>query len=391
MAGADPARAVRRTLGAGDHPGFVIAIGKAARAMASGVGTSGVGRSGVPARHLVIDADAGDHPVPGPRSLQAAQELERFVNRVSHGEPVLLLLSGGASSLIAAPTAGVSQDDLARLFTLLLGAGLDIHDMNRIRKRWSRFAAGRLAIAVHRAGAGDLRVLALSDVSGDRPESIGSGPVTPDPGSASELVALLQRARLWDRLPESLRRNVPETPKADDPGFDRISYTVVANTDTAVTHAASAAAGLGLRVERGAELAGDAAERGVAIAKQAARLAVGSCLVLGGETTVRLDYTSGLGGRCQELALAATLELERLKSRDITLLAAGTDGRDGPTDAAGAVIDSGSAATIRAFGFEPLRFLQEHNAYPALDAIGALLRTGPTGTNVRDLVIALRM
>jgi hydroxypyruvate reductase len=340
---------------------------------------------------LVLDGESGDHPVPGPRSLQAAEELERFIARIPRGDPVLILLSGGTSSLIAAPTDGVSQEDLARLYTILLRSGLDIHQVNRVRKRWSRFGAGRLAVALEQAGAGDIRVLAMSDVSGDRPESIGSGPVTPDPGTAEEIVELMQRAKLWTQVPDSLKQSIPDTPKPGDSAFERVSYTVVADNGIAMEAAAKAAADLGLRVIRGDALAGDATDRGGAVVRLAARLASRSCLILGGETTIRLEYASGLGGRCQQLALAAALELVRRKRRDLTILAGGTDGGDGPTDAAGAVIDSTTAGKIRAAGHDPLRFLQEHNAYPALDAVGALIRTGPTGTNVGDLVVALRM
>jgi len=379
IAAADPALAMRRSLGNLPAPAVVIALGKAAKGMASAAGTS--------RRSLIIDGEVGDHPVPGARSAKAAEALQAFLTAIRPDERVLLLLSGGTSSLVAAPVDGISQDDLARLYTLLLSSGLDIHQVNMVRKRWSRWAAGRLAAALRVA----TEVLALSDVSGDRFDSIASGPCFPDSSTAAEIVALLKREKLWDRIPDSMRRVIPETLKPGDPVFQHVTHRIVANNRSALDAAISSAGAMGYRVDQGDELRGDAAEAGRTIAQRVSRLAPNSCLVLGGETTVRLERHSGLGGRCQELALAAAIELERLGSHGVTILAAGTDGRDGPTDAAGAIIDSSSASRIRAAGLDPLRHLHEHDSYPALNSVGSLLRTGPTGTNVRDVVVAIRM
>lgn len=399
VAGADPAACVRRALDPAHfkgQPTFVVGLGKAAGTMTSAaLEILDVGTSGLRAR-LVIDTESGDHPVPGERSYQAAKTLETFLTGIHPGDQILLLLSGGTSSLIAAPVDGISRQDLTRLFELLLESGLDIHQTNLVRKRFSRWGAGRLA---QRVTGAHVQVLAISDVSGDRLESIGSGPCMPDPARAGAVIALLERSQLWSQVPASIRTALEkthegkrrETPKPGDPAFERVTHTVVANNHTALDAAALEASRAGIGVERGPELSGDASDAGRTIALAVRTLAPSSCLLLGGETTVTLAAGSGRGGRCQELALAAALELERLGVHEVTILAAGTDGRDGPTDAAGAVVDSTTAERIRAAGRDPNRHLQEHDTYPALDSVNALVKTGLTGTNVRDVVIAIRI
>lgn len=345
---------------------------------------------------LIIDEESGDHPLPGPRSEKASNELEAFLSQIKPGDSVLVLLSGGTSSLIASPVNGIPPEDLVKLFQLLLASGLDIHQMNLIRKRFCRWGAGRLAERI--AGA-SVQVLAMSDVSGDRLESIGSGPCVPDPSTAEEVVALLQKTRQWARIPPVFKAYLddvqggrrPETPKPGNPAFDLVTHQIVAGNQTALEAAIQEARKHELRAEIGPEFAGPAVEAGRRLVQAAARLTPSSCLLFGGETTVVLPGDSGRGGRCQEVALSAALELERRGQRGITLLVAGTDGRDGPTDVAGAVVDPETVKRIRLAGLDPIRHLTAHDAYPALDAAGCLVRTGPTGTNVRDVVVAIRM
>lgn len=384
LAGVDPGACVRAALDPEEYSNrrtFIVALGKAAEPMA------GAALESVVAPALVIDPTTGDHPIPGERSAHAAARLESFLAPVQPGDRVLILLSGGTSSLIAAPVDGIPQSDLTTLFQLLLGSGLDIHAMNLVRKRFCRWGAGRLATRVTGAF---VRVLAISDVSGDRVESIGSGPCAPDSSTAADVQSLLKEHGLWNRIPESMKRSMPETPKPGDPAFDRVSHTIIANNQSALESAARCAGTLGLLIEVGPELCGEAADMGTSIARLTHRLPSRSCLLLGGETTVVLGETFGRGGRCQELALAAGLEFERLVAHDVTLLAAGTDGRDGPTDAAGAVVDGTTASRIRAAGLDPHQYLQQHNSYSALDSANALLRTGSTRTNVQDVVVAIR-
>jgi len=343
---------------------------------------------------------AGDHPEPGPASLAAAGALERTVKRIPKTDEVWLLLSGGTSSLIAAPEPGLSPADLTSIYSLLLGSGLDITAMNRIRKRFSRWGGGKLARALAPA---KVRGYVVSDVIGDDLASIGSGPCVPDPTNAGEIREQLEQAGIWPRLPESGRSLVlsveagerPETPKPGDNAFAGVSLEVIASNRLALEAAANRARELGLTaVVASHPISGEAAPAGEWLARslldRCARRGTPPdtrlCMIWGGETTVTLGEKVGLGGRCQELALAAAGAL-RGASEGIALLAAGTDGRDGPTDAAGAIVDGRTWQAAEASGRKPAQDLAEHNSYPALRAAGALLRPGLTGTNVMDLVI----
>jgi glycerate 2-kinase len=397
---------------------WIVALGKAALPMAEAavahlrrIGREPAGGlivppAEAPSPHPAISVAPGDHPEPGPRSLAAAEALGAVNRRIGPDDEVWVLLSGGTTSLLGAPVEGVSPADLTTLYALLLGSGLDIAAMNRVRKRFSRWGGGRLARALAPA---QVRVYIVSDVIGDDLASIGSGPCVPDPSTAAEVRHLLQSAGLWDRVPASARGVIaateegktPETPKPGDPAFARVTLELIASNRLAVEAAANRAAELGLApVVMETPLAGEASTAGASVAarllqhcaesgipqREAGR---GHCLILGGETTVTLgEGATGLGGRCQELALAAARVLAGAPS-GIALLAAGTDGRDGPTDAAGAIVDGTTWNAITAAGRDPARDLAAHDAYRALDAAGVLLRPGLTGTNVMDVVIGM--
>jgi hydroxypyruvate reductase len=273
--------------------------------------------------------------------------------------------------------------------------------MNRIRKRFSRWGGGKLARAL---APSRVRVYVVSDVIGDDLASIGSGPCVPDPTTASELRLTLQKADLWRRLPRSAQTlllstesgKTPETPKPADQAFAGVTLELVVSNRLALEAAARRAAELGLAPEVvDTPIAGEASEAGASVAAKllynCARSAIPqpSCIIWGGETTVTLGSgPTGLGGRSQELALAAARALEGA-APGTALLAAGTDGRDGPTDAAGAIIDGATWRSIIHAGRDPAMDLATHDAYHALDAAGALLRPGLTGTNVMDLVIGI--
>jgi glycerate 2-kinase len=355
--------------------------------------------------HARVDLARGDHPEPGPGSLAAAEAVGATARRVGPSDEVWVLLSGGTTSLVGAPEPGVTPAELTAIYTLLLGSGLDITAINRIRKRFSRWGGGKLARALAPAR---VRVYIVSDVIGDDLASIGSGPCVPDPTTAADVRALLEGAALWSRIPESARKVVsstvsgetPETPKPGDQAFARVTFELIASNRLALEAAAKRAAELGLapRVVE-TPLAGEASTAGASVAasllNNCVRLSIPqpsrspACLIWGGETTVTLgENPTGLGGRSQELALAAARRLEGA-SNGIALLAAGTDGRDGPTDAAGAVVDGATWKRIQTRGRDPARDLAAHDAYPALDAVGALLRPGLTGTNVMDIVIGV--
>jgi glycerate-2-kinase len=418
---------------------WVFAIGKAAPVMATAAisflqrslheiaGGIIVAPEAEPSPHPTLIVVPGDHPVPGVRSFTAAQRLGDLCTGLRPNDAIIILLSGGATSLIAAPARGIAEGDLTALFELLLGAGLPISEMNAVRRRFTRWGGGRLALALAPRAA---HCLALSDVVGDDLPTIGSGPCVPDPVNAREVARILEQAGLTRRLPTSIRDFisgstrgvVPETLKPNHPAFAHVTARVIANNRAALDGATVRAFELGLpaRIVT-APLTGDAAARGEELARSLLALREMTprgerrCLVWGGETTVKLgkpltvgarrgtsaNASNGalavaqaempLGGRCQEFALAAARVLSAAgeHAAGITLLAAGTDGRDGPTDAGGAVIDAKTWAAIRTAGINPDDALATHSSYAALDAANALLKPGPTGTNVMDIVIGL--
>lgn len=406
--GVEPRHALTRALALTPPPERVrlLAFGKAAYAMTAAA-VQHLERLDIPVSGgVVITSDSGaspdprlrrlvgDHPLPGAQSEVAAGALAEAIRPADPREETWLLLSGGTTSLIGAPVAGMSSMEYRLLMQALGRAGMPIGDLNRARKRFSRWGGGRLAAALH---SGRTRVFSMSDVPGDRPEDIGSGPCAPDPTTASEVADLLRRAntdipdlafRWLDRV---VRGDLPETPKPGDRVFDAVSTRVIGSNAVAREQAADRARALGyVAVVDGDLVTGEAAEAGRRIAARALALRAGTVWIGGGETTVMLGPDHGVGGRCQELALAAARVLEPSAGRPpVVVLAAGTDGRDGPTDAGGAVVHAGTWAAVRAGGLDPERSLARHDAYPALRAAGALLRPGLTGTNVMDVMIVV--
>lgn len=385
----------------------VIAIGKAAAAMAA-AGAAWIEASGreLAGGIVVSTADAiprtalagvravpGDHPAPGERSVRAASAIADAARLVKAQDSVLVLLSGGASSLAAAPVPGITLGDLAALNATLLASGLDIAAVNRVRKRFLQWGAGRLAQALAPA---DVRCLIASDVIGDDLAAIGSGPCAPDDTSADDVAAMLRAAPIEGRVPSAILQLLADTsagrradtPRRDDPAFAGVHSEVVVRNAIALAGAAQRAAALGLAAEVVATpLAGEAATAGAALGRALDGGEPGRCRIRGGETTVSLGTSPGTGGRCQELALAAAREMAGRTGT--ALLAAGTDGRDGPTDAAGAVVDGGTWERIGVAGRDAALDLRRHDAFPALAAAGAGIPRRPTGTNVADIVITL--
>jgi glycerate 2-kinase len=359
----------------------------------------------------------GDHPEPGPGSFRAAELLQAAVARIEPEDEVWVLLSGGATSLLAAPVPPLSPQSLTELYRLLLGSGLDITAMNRVRKRFSLWGGGRLAAALAPAR---VKNFTISDVIGDDLAAIGSGPCVPDSSTAAEVRALLTSAGLWERVPDPCRQlllavergETPETPKPEHPAFKTTQAVLVASNRLALEAACAKARTFGLSAHLiDAALAGEAADAGARVAAylltddgenrpgaQGRGLNKDAICIWGGETTVNLGPHPGRGGRAQEMALAAARELSsggqgrsggQDRRKEATLLVAGTDGRDGPTDAAGAIVDGDSWEAIRSAGRDPARDLATHNAYDSLASAGALFKTGMTGTNVMDVVIGL--
>ena len=337
------------------------------------------------------------HPIPDQSGLEGTAEIIRRLSAASEQDLIVCAFSGGASALLPAPAPPLDLSQKQLTTQLLLECGAEIGEINSIRKHLSRSKGGGLARAAYPA---TLVSLILSDVVGDRLDVIASGPTVPDDSRFADCLAVVDRYGLASRLPgpawQYLKDGAavlrPETPKAGDPIFARVQNVVVGNNHMALLAARDQAAALGFRaLMLTSALQGEAQEVGrmlAALGKAVSCPPVASpiCLLAGGETTVTLEG-QGKGGRNQELALAAALALEG--SSRISLLSAGTDGTDGPTDAAGAFADGATCRRARALGLDPGDFLARHDSYHFFASLGDLLITGPTQTNVMDIICLL--
>ncbi len=335
------------------------------------------------------------HPVPDARSAEAGRAALALAARTAPDEVLVVLLSGGASALLSAPLPGLTLAELAALTEALLRAGAPIDELNTVRKHLTAVSGGRLARA---SRAQRTCVLAISDVPGDAPELLASGPCAADPSRFADALAVLEARGLgrsvppavWAALREGAAGRREESVAPGDPALARVDTSWLATLDDALGAVRGAARERGLhavplpgRVEGEARVAG---RRLVALGRALRSPGGVGAVVLvgGGETTVTVRGP-GRGGRCQELALSAALALE--VRRGIALLAAGTDGTDGPTEAAGAYADGGTAARGRARGIDPQAALDRNDAHAFFAAEGGLVVTGPTGTNVTDLYL----
>lgn len=346
----------------------------------------------LPLQHIEL-LEAG-HPVPDQHSVEASRRFLEIAATAGSPDLVILLLSGGASSLLADVPEGSTLEDVQQLFTLLLKSGANIHEMNIVRKHLSKIKGGWLAQNIYPA---TLCSLVLSDVVGDDLSVIGSGPAVPDPSTFADTIAILEKYRLLAVIPYSLRQylhdgmagTVPDTPKAGDAVFAQVHHYLTGTNHIALEAAADKARRLGYHTQAlAADTTGDAhtvAEMLVAAARQYQGPRPG-CLLMGGETTVQVTG-NGKGGRNQQLALAAAIALDG--QTGITLLSAGTDGTDGPTNAAGAIVDADTLKKAADLQLDPQQFLQQQDAWTFFSKAGGLLITGPTQTNVMDLMIVL--
>jgi glycerate 2-kinase len=418
IAAADPDPAIRRllrvdgdTLIAGDDQYrlndfdhvTVVGAGKASAGMAATVGAAlGDRVSGgfvvvkdghrQPAGRVEVVEAA--HPVPDERGARAAARIHALLKSAGARDLVIAVLSGGGSALLPAPAAGISLAELGQTTNRLLRAGATINQLNAVRKHLSLVQGGRLAVA---AAPATVLVLAVSDVLGNPLDVIASGPFAPDPSSFEDALAVLAGFDLLDSVPEAVvehlragaRGEFADTPGAGDPAFARVRHVIVADLPVAAAAAARQARQEGFRVRaESLQIEGEAREFAVDLAAAARALAADAppqMTIYGGETTVTVRG-DGRGGRCQEIALAAALGIEGVTG--IGILAAGTDGTDGPTDAAGALVDGDSIARGQAAGLDARAMLEDNDSYDFLKASGDLLITGPTGTNVNDLMIA---
>jgi len=385
------------------RPVWIFGAGKAAAAMAQALEPI---LSHVPVRGIVITkydhalplqhievAEAG-HPLPDENGVQATARMMARLKAVQPGDVVLFLLSGGASALLADYPEGASLIQVQQVFGLLLKSGADIHEMNVVRKHLSSIKGGQLALL---ADTKAWCSLILSDVVGDDLSIIGSGPTVPDPSTFSDAVAILDKYNLTAKLPEAIQEYlqrgcagyVPETPKPGHPGLEAVHNFLVGSNAIALAAAAQKAVNLGYATEVLTSTATGQASTIAAELVAAAKDWKGprpACILMGGESTVTVTG-QGLGGRNQHLALAAGLLLAT--APDITILSAGTDGTDGPTDAAGAVTDRELMHSAATQGLDAAHYLTQYNAYHFFEKAGGLIKTGPTQTNVMDIMLAI--
>ncbi|MGR8932789.1 MAG: glycerate kinase type-2 family protein [Gammaproteobacteria bacterium] len=428
---ADPYAAVKRCLAAGAHSLEIAlnidaggqkrcgrwmkihaaAFGKAACAMAKAV------QECIPAQHMPENGIAvtnyenvttvdnfevigAGHPLPDAAGFAAARKIAVLAERAQQGELLLVLVSGGGSALLPYPIAPVTLDDKIAVTQALLACGATINQINCVRKHLSQLKGGGLARKVLPA---DSHALILSDVLGDDLSAIASGPTVPDETTFADAIAVLRARNLWNTVPKTvrsvleagLRGDIAETPKNGDPAFVRSGYTLIGSNAISVRAIAAAAEQHGYQSlvysDRLCGEARDAAEKLAATVKCILNQDASKPLALlaGGETTVTLRG-NGRGGRNQEMALAFALAAERLGLPPCwSFLSGGTDGRDGPTDAAGGNVDAYSLQRMRAAGIDPQALLDNNDSYAALFSSHDLLITGATGTNVADLQIVL--
>lgn len=385
----------------------VIAVGKAAAGMLRGAAES-LGRSlrggvaNVPDAAFAgpegVTIFTGGHPTPTLEGARGADAIVRLLRNREAGTQLLVLLSGGASALMTSPAEGLTVDDVAATSRALMDAGADIRELNCVRKHLDRLKGGLMARI---AGGAPIRALVLSDVIGDPLDVIASGPLVADPTTYSDAIAMLKRRGVWDALPTAVsahmlagdRGEIPDTPKPGDACFASVQTTIVGNNALAVRGAAEEARRRGFEVEIVAEpIAGEARVAGAAFARRLIDTGSGvaqqrpRCTVAGGETTVTISG-KGIGGRNLEFATAAAIVIDGVSG--VAVGSIGTDGRDGPTDAAGAVIDGDTARRARDQGAELAGSLAENDTLRALDAGGAVVRTGLTGTNVMDVHVGV--
>ncbi|MDG7007717.1 MAG: glycerate kinase [Nitrososphaerota archaeon] len=334
------------------------------------------------------------HPIPTERGVKATREMLRVLDGTGTGSLVVCLISGGGSALMPLPVEGVSVQELGETTDLLLKAGAKIGEINCVRKHLSQVAGGRL---VERTRGAKVISFVVSDVVGDDLSTIASGPTVPDPTTFLRAMRILERHRVWNRIPAAIRRVVrsgvdggrAETPKPGSRAFARVSNVVVGSNSDACAAAAASLRRSGYRVHPFlGGITGEARVVGRRLARSAweGRGRKKWAAVWGGETAVTVRGR-GVGGRNQEVVLAAAIGLQG--ARDAVVVSFGTDGVDGPTDAAGAVADSSTCWRAKSRGLDPESYLENNDSYTFFKKLGDLVVTGPTGTNVTDVMMAL--
>ena len=391
---------------------LIIGFGKAAVAMGHAVEDSlfdivtegilitkhGHSNKSLSLRKLKV-LEAG-HPIPDGHGYVGTAEVVRLLQKADENTLVLCLISGGGSALLVSPCGGITLQEKQTVSELLLRAGAEISELNTVRKHISAVKGGRLAELAYPAR---IISLILSDVIGDRLDVIASGPTAPDKTTFNDAHKVLEKYKLLDRIPESVRRviddgikgRIPDTPKEGNPLLSAIENIIIGSNRIALNAAKQKAEESGFVAEIiSSELQGEAREVGKWLAEKTKAIKdsikqggkASRCIISGGETTVTVKG-KGLGGRNMELALVFAMEIDGIDG--ITFLSAGTDGTDGPTDAAGAIVDGRTVAAARTAGFDPEEYLNNNDSYNFFKKIDGLLITGPTGTNVMDVQIII--
>ncbi len=388
---------------------FVVGCGKATAVMARAVedilgdriskGVISVKYGHLPPRPLQrIDLVEGGHPVPDSQGEAAAKQAIDLISTAGEQDLVIALISGGGSALWPLPVEAISLEEKMAATNALLACGATIKEINTLRKQLSKIKGGGAAKAAFPAQS---IVLMISDVEGDDPSVIASGPFTKNSAAPGDVGTILKKYNLSSSFPSSVLtylEQVSEDSSEEEDVFSNITATICSNLDFAREAAVASAKLKGLTVKDLGNVSFDDAQ-------VSAKKFVGEvyktykadpekrhCVIAGGETTVVLGDDFGKGGRNQEFALAAAFEIETVFAQDsckVTLLSCGTDGTDGPTDAAGAIVDRQTLAQAKSLDLDSGKALKEHNAYPYFERLEGLVKTGPTNTNVMDLQIAI--
>jgi len=347
----------------------------------------------------VIKINEAGHPIPDEGGMQGCLSILKLLSQTTDKDLVICLISGGGSALLPIPCEGITLEEKKKTTELLLGCGATIQEINAVRKHISRIKGGGLARA---AFPSELITLILSDVVGDDLDAIASGPTVPDNSAFSDVKEIFQKYDLLDKLPKSVVRHiqlgiegkVPETPKRGDSIFQKTFNLIIGSNVLAIRGAEKKAKELGFNtLFLSSFIEGETREVAkvhTAIAKEI--ISTGNpipspaCVISGGETTVTVKG-DGLGGRNLEFALASGMEIDGLDG--VVILSAGTDGTDGPTDAAGGIVDGTTVKRARELGLDPLRYLERNDSYHFFSQLDDLVITGPTKTNVMDIRLVL--
>jgi len=392
----DPAEAVRKHIPKINGNVYGLAIGKASIPMLTALAEAlPLSDALAISKHIsslslnLFPVVLGSHPIPDAKSLYAGQRVLEFVSALHEDDTLICLISGGGSALVTAPHDGITLEDMQSLTSLLLSCGARIDEINTLRRQLDRIKGGGLS----RAAKAEVISLILSDVIGNPLEAIASGPTFPNPTTNADALAILKKYHIEEKVPDSIIGFLES--RSLLPDFQQqavgVQNIIIGDNAFAAQAALEQAGREGFSAEiLTNELQGEAREVGVMLAKQL-RQEISKrprpfCLIAGGETTVTIKG-DGKGGRNQELALSTVKELAGVQN--VFLITLGTDGEDGPTDAAGAVVTGESVWQAERLGVDAADCLSRNDAYTFFDVLGDLIRTGPTGTNVNDLVFLI--